>query len=197
MHTIRGTLAALAFFALAGASPGQSEHEPATRGTWVLGGGSSALFESGDGGDFGDSDFLGLSASGGYFLFDGLLLRGTAEWTTESVESGGLDLDETTYTLTGGLRYYFVQEKAIRPYLGAAVGISSLDDEIDNGAMGVLSDSDTFPILEGELGLEFMIARSVGIDLGLVGRRASSVELFGVEDDLTSLGLVIGLSVWL
>lgn len=197
MQPVRATLAVLALFCLAGAAPAQSEYQPAKAGTWHLAGGSSALLESVDGGDFGDSDVLGLSVSGGYFLADGLLLRGTAEWTTASEESGGLDLDETTYTLAGGLRYYFAREKATRPYLGAAVGISSIDEEIDNGAMGLLSDSDTFPVIEGELGLEVMIARSVSIDLGLLGRRASSVELFGLEDDLTSIGLVIGISVWL
>jgi len=197
MHPIRVTLTTLALLFLSAVAQAQSEYQPAVAGTWYLSGGSAALFESVDGGDFADSDFLGLSVSGGYFLADGLLARGTLEWTTETQESGSLELDETTYTLAGGLRYYFVQEGLTRPYLGAAVGIGSLDEELDNGAMGILSDSDTFPLVQGELGLELMIARSVGIDLGLLARQAMSVELFGVEDDLTSLGLIIGISAWL
>lgn len=196
MHAIHGILAVLVLASLAGSATAQSEYQPASKGTWYLAGGSSGLFESVDGGDYGDTDFLGFSVSGGAFVVDGLLLRGTLEWTTATEESGNLDLDEDSYTLAAGLRYYFVQDKATRPYLGLGVGLGSLDEELDNGAMAVLSDDDTFPIYQAELGLEVMIARSLGIDIGLIGRRASDVELFGNQDDVTSFDVVVGLSAW-
>jgi opacity protein-like surface antigen len=199
MHPIPVILAALAVPSLAATATAQTQpqYQPAEKGTWYLAGGSSALFESVDGGDYGDTDSLGFSVSGGRFVADGLLLRGMVEWTSATEESGNLELDEETYTLAAGLRYYFSQRNAVRPYLGIAAGIESLDEEIDNGAMGVLSDDDSYPVYQGELGLEVMISRSLGIDIGLVGRKAMDVELFGIEDDLTSFGLVVGLSAWL
>lgn len=198
MHRIPVIAAALALSSLAATSSAQTEspYRPAERGTWYLAGGSSALFESVDGGDYGDTDSLGFTVSGGRFVADGLLLRGMLEWTSATQESGGLELDEDAYTLAAGLRYYFCRRNAARPYLGIAAGIESLDEEIDNGAMGVLSDEDSYPVYQGELGLEVMLSRSLGIDVGLVGRKAMDVELFGVEDDLTSFGLVVGLSAW-
>jgi|SRR5688572_5763830 len=199
MHPFPVILAALALPSLAATATAQSQspYQPAEKGTWYLAGGSSALFESVDGGDYGDADSLGFTVTGGTFVVDGLLLRGMLEWTSSTQESGGLDLDEDTYTLAAGLRYYLSRRNVTRPYLGIAAGIESLDEEIDNGAMGVLSDDDSYPVYQGELGLEVMVSRSLGIDIGLVGRRAQDVELFGIEDDLTSFGLVIGLSAWL
>jgi hypothetical protein len=199
MHPLPVILVALALPSLAATAAAQSEspHVPAERGTWYLAGGSSALFESVDGGDYGDTDSLGFSVTGGTFVADGLLLRGMLEWTSASQESGGLELDEHAYTFAAGLRYYPSPRNTARPYLGIAAGIESLDEEIDNGALGILSDEDSYPVFQGELGCEVMISRSLGIDIGLVGRRATDVELFGLEDDLTSLGLVVGLSAWL
>lgn len=182
-HLALALLASL-LFACQSAAPAPDE-----RGTWRLA--ANASLRDADGGSaFGDATSFDGSLSAGQFLSDRLLVEALLRVAIAEAEANGVESELSEVVVGGGARYYFQNSGAARPYIGAAVGIDALDIDV-----GGTSDSDAAPVAQGRAGVELFLTDTVAVDLAFLVQQAFDVEVFGVEDDLTSTAVVAGLSV--
>ena len=145
--------------------------------------------------EYGDETDLILGCSVGKFVAKGLLLQGALSVSHVNAEiTSTEDLTQTSWTLGGGLRYYFPTESNVHPYIGGIVGIGTID--VDDESVG-FDDSDTSLVLQGRAGIEVSVTESVAVDIGILLEHINDVSLYGVEDDITTLAGVVGFSIWL
>ena len=168
---------------------------PARVGDWRIAGASNALLASRDGGDFGDTDVFRGGVSAGRMISETLMLEGVATFEDSKAEdSAGNDTNLRTFSVGGGVRYYFDTQSASRPYIGVQGGIAAVDVDDD---LTTIDDSDTAPFARAGIGLESFLNEHAALDIGLVYERIFNVELNSVEDDMSTVAGMIGLSVWL
>jgi len=163
-------------------------------GDYHVAAGSSGLLQTTDGGDYGDSKEFSMNGSAGKFLSENLLLEGVAFLSSRSAEAdNGNDTDATIAALGAGVRYYTDTQSTRRPYFGAAAGLAHVS--FDDDGTGI-DDSDTTPFLQVHGGLEAFLTNTVAVDLNLFLRDVLELELESAEDDITTFGLAVGLSIW-
>jgi opacity protein-like surface antigen len=170
--------------------------KPVQAGDWHLEGSSAALYSKTDGGDFGDTDTLDVQITGGVFALDQLLVEAIFGVSDSTFEDGSTSDETTTTTMDMGFgaRYYPMPEGSSRPYLGIRSGLShiNVDDEFTG-----LDESDTSPFFEARLGLEAFVSTSAAVDMGVRWQEVFSRDLGSSDDDLSTFGIFLGLSIWL
>jgi hypothetical protein len=189
----RAFASALILLVVAGCSSTASPRS-ARAGDWHFDGGTSSLGSRTDGGDFGDVDTISAQIAGGVFVARHLLLEGLLAADHFSFDGdGNVETKLTTASVGAGLRLYSFSEGKTRPYLGLRGGLSHLDV---NDEFTGLDDSDTAPFAEARLGLESFLGDTVALDIGLYWQGIFARELRGIEDDISSVGAYVGLSIW-
>ena len=194
--SILARASALAFLlGLAAACKSTVAPPPSHPGDWHFEGGSSALYSTSNGGDFGDTDVIAFSVEGGQFVLDQLLVEGIVSVNDTNFEdSANNELETTTMQLGVGARYYTNPEGSSRPYLAAQVGFDHFDVNDDfTGA----DESDTSPFVEARLGLEAFVGNATAVDMGVSWQEVFSRDIGSSSDDISTFGVFVGFSVWL
>jgi hypothetical protein len=169
----------------AGAVP--APQSPVREGAWHVAGGSNAAFTNSEVGDQETTTF-GIEVSAGRMVSPNMLFEGLFEISDTSTEAGGAEFDQSVFLLGAALRYYFTVEGKTLPYGRVLGGITFVDAEFGGGG-----DDDTSPFLGIGLGAETFLATHLALDYGF--RLLYAFDVF--DDELTEIGLFLGLSIWL
>lgn len=157
-------------------------------GNWRIGGGSDALFSNRDFGSVEQTE-IGAEVTAGKVVAENLVVEGIFDLSNADTElDGGADLDQTTFLLGGGVRYYLTTGTSTRPYGRVLGGIAMAD--IDFG--GGVDDDDSSFFLGLGAGAETFFTDHFALDYGL--RWIQAFDLF--NEELTEIALFIGISVW-
>ena len=168
---------------------------PSQAGDWHWEAGSSALFSTTDGGDFGDTDVFSVDFTGGRFATDQLLIEGIASASdTQFEDSSGAEVDTNTMEIGIGARFYPSPDGSSRPYIGVRTGMNIFDINDDIAAV---DETDTSPFVEGRLGLEAFVSSCAAVDMGVSWKQIFARDLGTTEDDVSTLALFVGFSIWL
>lgn len=122
-----------------------------------------------------------------------------SHWLLEAVITGATEAegrtetDSSRYSALVGVRYYWRDGAATRPFVGVRGGLTRVD--VDQG--GGVSDADVSPIAAMLIGLESWLTPQVSVELGVAGGRTFDEELFGSADNANLFNAFIGLGVWL
>lgn len=168
---------------------------PTQVGDWHWEGGSSALYSTTDGGDFGDTDVFAVEFTGGRFATEQLLVEGIIGVNdTQFEDSTGAEVDTTTMDVGIGVRFYTNTEGSSRPYIGVRTGMNIFDVNDDIAAT---DETDTSPFVEGRLGLEAFVSSCAAVDMGVSWKEIFSRDLGTTEEDISTLAFFVGFSIWL
>ena len=116
--------------------------------------------------------------------FGGELLMYGADWSSDFGTGGDLD----TLALLFNVKRYFAVSKYVFPFVGAGIGVASLDFD---GPGGSASASDL--ALQAIVGIEFR-AEKVGVYIEGKYFTSAPEDDFGDEIDVTGTGVFTGLS---
>ena len=180
--------------ALLALSAACTSSEVRPRGEWRIGGSSDALFESRDGGDFGDEVRYGAELSVGKLIGNGILVEVAADASGQDYDSetlGESESSETTALI--GARYYFDTVSRVNPYLGARFGWRNID--LDSDITGIEAEDDA-ALWQLQLGVESFLTDNVALEAGVRFEQMYDVELSGEEDEVHTTSALLGLSFW-
>lgn len=172
-----------------------SAPRPTQAGDWHWEAGSAALYSATDGGDFGDTDVFSVDFTGGCFATDQLLIEGIVGMSDTTFEdSAGAEVNTTTMDVGIGARFYTSPDASTRPYIGVRTGMSVYDINDDIAAV---DESDASPFVEGRLGLEAFVTSCAAVDMGASWKQIFSRDLGTTEEDISTVALFVGFSIWL
>lgn len=169
------------------AAPASAPAAALEEGSWRIAGGSSALLETSDLGQ-GDQTDIGLGVTGGWMLNSNLMIEGLFDYSYSKLESNnGADLTSSAFDLGVGARYYFLIDGSTKPYARAGVGLTFTDVDL-----GQTNDNDTAPFIGLGAGAETFFTDHFSLEYGV--RLQQAFDLF--NEDVTSIGLFVGLAIW-
>lgn len=178
MHVLRAFVFTLAFSLCLTAALQAQEHAT-DRGSYILGG--AAGFTSHRIGDT-RSSYLYLNPNVQYFVRPGFAIGGTASLSRSSYKDESI----TAYGAGPQVSYYpGSQDQELRPYVSARAVISDMS-RADHG----------IATYGGNVGLLYLITRSVGLDASLFYNRTSDLGGRGPRGGADVLGLAVGFSAF-
>lgn len=146
-----------------------------------------------NGGDFGDSSRTAGAVSVGRFFSENFMLGLEAQGGYTRIDPDGPnDAKHYSYSLAVNPRYYLNSKSNVRPYIGLGAGARQYKQ--DFGAH--FDDSDVVFLGTARAGADVFFTDYMSVDLALQFQRAYSAELHGIRDDIDTLEVTLGLSIW-